>query len=97
MYMPEVIQVVPHKDYTVDVYFSDGKITRYDMSNRVKKGVFQILQDVNIFMERCVILNDTLAWDITGNMDSTKCIDIDPDTLYEATEIFPDSVNIGKS
>lgn len=91
MYMPEVVQVVPHKDYTVDVFFSDGKITRYDMSDRVQKGVFQVLQNVDIFMERCVVLNDTLAWDIVGNMDPKNCIDIDPDTLYEAAEIFSES------
>ena len=29
------------------------------------------------------ILNDTLAWDTTGDRDETKCIDIDPFTLYE--------------
>jgi hypothetical protein len=28
-------------------------------------------------------MNDTLAWDIGGNRDDCKCIDIDPDTLYE--------------
>lgn len=28
-------------------------------------------------------MNDTLAWDISGNRDACKCIDIDPDTLYE--------------
>lgn len=27
-------------------------------------------------------MNDTLAWDISGKRDHTKCIDIDPDTLY---------------
>lgn len=88
MYMPEVVQVVPHRDYTVVVYFSDGKITCYDMSNKVDKGIFKVLKDIDFFMDRCVILNDTLAWDVTGDMDRTKCIDIDPETLYEAEEIF---------
>lgn len=27
-------------------------------------------------------MNDTLAWDISGNWDDTTCLDIDPDTLY---------------
>ncbi len=33
-------------------------------------------------MERCTILNDTLAWDLSGTRDETNCIDIDPETLY---------------
>ena len=28
---PKVVQVVPMKDYTVYVYFEDGKIVCYDM------------------------------------------------------------------
>lgn len=28
-------------------------------------------------------MNDTLAWDVAGNRDESKCIDIDPDVLYE--------------
>jgi len=27
-------------------------------------------------------MNDTLAWDLTGNNDPSQCIDIDPDYLY---------------
>lgn len=27
-------------------------------------------------------MNGTLAWDISGKMDETDCIDIDPFTLY---------------
>lgn len=33
-------------------------------------------------MNSCTIQNDTLAWDIAGNRNTSKCIDIDPDTLY---------------
>ena len=34
-------------------------------------------------MNSCTILNDTLAWDVSGDRDSTKCLDIDPETLYK--------------
>ena len=27
-YIPTVIQVIPYEDYTVDVYFDDGKIVK---------------------------------------------------------------------
>ena len=32
-------------------------------------------------------MNGTLAWDISGKMDETDCIDIDPFTLYELNAI----------
>jgi hypothetical protein len=53
------------------------------MSYLLDKGVFRALRDMEIFITRCGIMNDTLAWDIAGNGDPTACIDIDPDTLYE--------------
>ena len=81
-YFPEVVQVVPNPDHTVDVYFSDGKIVCYDVKPLLDKGVFRALRDGEIFMNRCKIMNDTLAWDIDGTDDPTTCVDIDPDTLY---------------
>ena len=82
-YIPQVVQVVPHKDHTVTVYFHDGKIVLYDVNPMLEKGVFAKLKDINVFMERCTVLNETLAWDIVGNRDESKCIDIDPLMLYE--------------
>ncbi len=82
-YFPEVVQVEPHPDHTVFVYFSDGKIVSYNINALLNKGVFQNLQDPKTFMETCTIMNDTLAWDINRNGDNTSCIDIDPETLYE--------------
>lgn len=79
---PEIVQVVPNDDYTVTVYFDDGKIVLYDVMPLLGKEVFEPLKDKEIFMSTCTILNDTLAWDIAGNRNSSKCIDIDPDTLY---------------
>ena len=40
------------------------------------------IMDPDVFMNRCKIMNDTLAWDIDGNNDPANCIDIDPETLY---------------
>lgn len=78
-----VVQVIPTKDYTVYVYFEDGKIVCYDMSSMLDGPVFQPLKDIDVFMNTCTVLNDTLAFDIAGNWDETACVDIDPDTLYE--------------
>ena len=86
-YSPEIIQVIPHEDYTVSVYFVDGKIVRYDVKPKLGKGVFKALEDIEVFMERCTIMNDTLAWDIDGTNDPASCIDIDPDLLYSLEHV----------
>ncbi len=85
-YFPEIVQVVPHNDYTVSVYFSDGKIVLYNVKPLLDKEVFSKIRDINIFMKTCTILNDTLAWDIAGNRNESECIDIDPNTLYSLPE-----------
>ena len=53
------------------------------MKNVLDKEIFKTLKDISIFIDTCTVMNDTLAWDISGNRDSSRCIDIDPDTLYE--------------
>lgn len=80
---PKVVQVIPMMDYSVYVYFEDGKIVCYDMQPMLEKEVFRPLKNMDIFMNACTVMNDTLAWDIQGNRDQTACLDIDPDTLYE--------------
>ena len=81
-YTPDIVQVVPHKDYTVTVYFCDGKIVSYDVNPKLNEGVFQRLKDLAFFIGNCKIMNDTLAWDLSGKNDPSDCIDIDPDFLY---------------
>jgi len=76
-YTPEIVQVVPHEDYTVTVYFYDGKIVTYDARPKLSQG-----KDMAFFINICKIMNDALAWDLTGNNDPSECIDIDPDYLY---------------
>ena len=60
-----------------------GQIVCYDMSAMIEKEVFRPLKDLDVFMDTCTVMNDTLAWDIGKNRDNTMCLDIDPDTLYE--------------
>ena len=54
----------------------------YDVKPKLDQGVFQCLKDMSFFINRCKIMNDTLAWDLTGENDPSECIDIDPDYLY---------------
>lgn len=81
-YFPEVVQVIPHENYTVEVYFHDGKIVLYDMKPNLEKGIFQRLKAIQVFMSTCTVLNNTLAWDIDGTHNIRTCIDIDSETLY---------------
>lgn len=80
--VPEIVRVVPHEDYTVTIYFSDGKITTYDARPKLGQGVFQSLRDKSLFINNCKIMNGTLAWDLTEKNDPSECIDIDPEYLY---------------
>ena len=87
-YFPEVVQAIPYDDYSVDVYFHDGKIVRYDVAPLISEGkktqnLFAKLDDLDFFKNTCTVMNGTLAWDIAGNRDATRCLDIDPLTLYE--------------
>jgi len=34
-------------------------------------------------MNCCTVLNNTLAWDLSGNYDPYNCIDLDPEVLYQ--------------
>ncbi len=86
-YFPVVVQVIPLNNYHVQVFFDDGKIVEYDTTNNLKSELFAPLQNIEVFKDTCTVLNDTLAWDLTGNRDTSNCIDIDPFTLYELPAI----------
>jgi hypothetical protein len=40
MIYPEIVQVVPREDYSVLINFEDGKVTCYDVSSLLDRGVF---------------------------------------------------------
>ena len=82
MFTPEVVQVIPHENYIVEVLFQDGKIVHYDVSHLLEKGAFKKLKDKDFYMSRCTVMNHTLAWDTSGEYNPTNCLDIAPDMLY---------------
>ena len=83
----DIVQVIPYEDYTVYVYFEDGKIVCYDAKPLLDKKVFAPLKNIDFFMNACTILNDPLAWDVSGDRDCSKCLDIDPDMLYSLENV----------
>jgi hypothetical protein len=88
-----VIQVLPKEDFKVYVYFSDGKVKLFDMNPLLEKGVFKSISNTNDFMNKCTVMNGTLAWDIAGNFNEWKCLDIDPETIYKEGEDVVDPLD----
>ena len=65
---PKVLQAVAGKDFTVYLYFNDGSVRLYDAKPLLALGgVFAPLQDEAFFKNRLTVLNDTAAWDVTGD------------------------------
>lgn len=81
-YIPTVVQVIPYEDYTVDVYFDDGKIVCYHAKTDMSPKLFEKICGKDVFMNQCTVLNGTLAWDVAGGRNASACIDIDPFVLY---------------
>ena len=90
-YIPSVVQAVPGENYTVYAYFSDGSVRLADIKPLISRGgVFLLLQDEKVFRDTLTVMNYAVAWDLAGNRDATKCIDIDPCTMYEMARIVED-------
>jgi hypothetical protein len=83
-FWPKVLQVLPTDNFEVYAYFNDGSVRLYDAKPLMKKDtVFESLMDIQTFKDKLTVLNDTVAWDMGGNRDQYRCIDIDPFTIFE--------------
>lgn len=74
-----ITKVVPRDDFKVIIYYENRVIKLFDASVLLK--AYPILKDKAFFNDRCTMMNDILAWDISGTMDDTVCIDIAPEVL----------------
>ncbi len=84
--MPQVLQVLPTDNFEVYAYLNDGSVRLYDVKPLLKKNtVFEPLMDIQAFKDKLAVINHTIAWDMGGNRDPYKCIDIDPCAIYEET------------
>lgn len=88
--LKKIIQVRPNSDFTVHIYFADGHIRLFDMKPFLTKGIFQKISDLDSFLNKCTVMNGTLAWDLSGKFDESNCIDIDPETIYSDGIIVDD-------
>jgi hypothetical protein len=83
-FWPKVVQVLPTDNFEVYAYFNDGSVRLYDVKPLLKPGtVFEPLMDIHVFKDKLAVINDTVAWDMGGNRDPRKCIDIDPFVVFE--------------
>ena len=83
-FWPKVVQVVPDKDYRVYAYFNDGSVRLFDVKPLIKPGtVFEPLLDKTVFKSKLAVINDTIAWDMGGQRDPRKCVDLDPFVIFE--------------
>ena len=81
-----ICMVKPATGRKVDCYFTTGHVRRFDMAPFLGKGcgsVFRPLRDRATFLRTMTVMNGTLAFDIAGNRDDTKCVDIAPETIFE--------------
>ena len=90
-YFPEVVQAVAGDDFVVFAYFSDGTVRRLDAKPLIERGgAFSKLSDGAFFAERLTVMNGTVAWDVAGDRDESRCIDLDPFAVYEQAVVVSD-------
>ena len=93
-YIPCVVQAVAGDDYTVCAYFSDGTVRLADVKPLIDRGgVFSQLADVDVFRGCLTVLNDAVAWDISGSRDAATCIDLDPWKMYAESPVVSDPLD----
>lgn len=78
---PEVLQAVAGDNFTVYAYMNDGTVRLLDMKPLIERGnLFEKLRNRDFF-ESVTVMNNTVAWDLSGIRDPYNCIDIDPFTV----------------
>ncbi len=81
----EICMVKPVKCREIDCYFTTGHVRRFNMAKLLKPDcgpVFRPLRNRKKFLSTMTIINGTLAFDIAGNRDEYRCVDIDPETIF---------------
>lgn len=72
--METVVRVVPHENYSLELWFNTGDHRLFDARPYLNRGVFTRLQDIALFKQAFVAL-DTVCW--------PDDLDIAPETLYD--------------
>lgn len=75
----DIIRVQPGPHYTLMLEFENGEKRRFNMAPYIEQKPWLRLKPTPLF-QRAFVENGTVAW--PGN------IDIDPETLYELSEVI---------
>jgi hypothetical protein len=70
---PDVVKVIPHEDYILEILFDDDSRKLYDVKALGFKGVFAKLLNV-VYFKQATVENGTVSWNST--------LDIAPEELY---------------
>lgn len=85
----EICMVKPATGRKIDCYFTTGHVRRFDMAPLLKPDcgpVFRPLRNRKTFLDTMTVINGTLAFDVAGGRNEYKCVDIDPETIFEQGE-----------
>jgi hypothetical protein len=90
-FFPQVLQVLPTDNFEVYAWFNDGSVRLVDIKHLLEPAtVFEPLMDINVFKEKLAVINDTVAWDMGGNRDPCKCVDLDPLSIFRDSPLVAD-------
>ncbi len=82
-FIPDVVQAVAGDNYIVFAYMNDGTVRLADVKPLLQKGnIFDKLKD-KAFFESVTVMNNTVAWDLSGIRGPYNCIDLDPCMIDE--------------
>ena len=82
----DICMVKPASGRKIDCYFTTGEVKRFDMAPFLKPdcgAVFMPLRDRKTFLATMTVMNGTLAFDVAGGRNDRKCVDIDPETIFQ--------------
>ena len=82
----DICMVKPATGCKVDCYFTTGHVKRFDMAHLLGPDcgpVFRPLRNRKTFLSTMAVMNGTLAFDVAGGRNERKCVDIDPETIFE--------------
>ncbi len=80
-----VLQAVPTNNFEVYEYMNDGYVHFFDVKPLLEQGtVFEPLMEIETFKNKITVMNETVAWDLKGDRDATRCIDLDPYVLFKS-------------
>lgn len=76
VYMPKIINVVPHDDFTLTIELNNHHKIIYDMKPRLQAVRFYELGDINKFKAIKIENENTLVWDSLQQITIDEIISI---------------------